>query len=213
MHEIANARANEIKTDDETGELIVMDEDNDDHTFVQRLIATKPSSELLGNKIITFLVGGFQITGNLLTWAVFYILSNNLQDKVLEAVRQVLKSGETVPKQDQAIKLNKGYLGQVINESLRLSVLAPWAARESDNEIVLESGAVIPPKTPIVQPLGQALLEPSPCGEITSKILCPNALLVMYRRLLHPLGFVADAFVPVSILPASRRPQFWQRCL
>jgi len=103
MHEIANARANEIKTDDETGELIVMDEDNDDHTFVQRLIATKPSSELLGNKIITFLVGGFQITGNLLTWAVFYILSNNLQDKVLEAVRQVLKSGETVPKQDQAL--------------------------------------------------------------------------------------------------------------
>ena len=47
-------------------------------------------------------------------------------------------------------------LRQVLNETLRLSVLAPFAARYSDEDVVA-GGYVIPAGTPIVIALGVAL--------------------------------------------------------
>ena len=45
---------------------------------------------------------------------------------------------------------------QVINETLRCSILAPWAARLSHDDLVVR-GCKIPAKTPIIQPLGVIL--------------------------------------------------------
>ena len=45
---------------------------------------------------------------------------------------------------------------QVQDETLRLSTLAPWAARYSNKDITIE-GHVIPAATPIIQALGVAL--------------------------------------------------------
>ena len=45
---------------------------------------------------------------------------------------------------------------QVQEETLRLSTLAPWAARYSDKDITIE-GHVIPATTPIIHALGVAL--------------------------------------------------------
>ena len=43
------------------------------------------------------------------------------------------------------------YLKNCINETLRLSALAPWAARyDEDNEILLQNGQKIPKNTPII---------------------------------------------------------------
>ena len=47
-------------------------------------------------------------------------------------------------------------LRQVLNETLRLSVLAPFAARYSDEDVVA-GGYVVPAGTPIVIALGVAL--------------------------------------------------------
>ena len=47
-------------------------------------------------------------------------------------------------------------LRQVLNETLRLSVLGPYAARYSDNDIVA-GGYHIPANTPIVISLGVSL--------------------------------------------------------
>ena len=47
-------------------------------------------------------------------------------------------------------------LRQVLNETLRLSVLAPYAGRHSDDDIVA-GGYLIPAGTPIVIALGVSL--------------------------------------------------------
>ena len=47
-------------------------------------------------------------------------------------------------------------LRQIQDETLRLSTLAPWAARYSDKDIMIE-GHVIPAGTPIIQALGVGL--------------------------------------------------------
>ena len=48
------------------------------------------------------------------------------------------------------------YLRQVLDEALRVSTLAPYAARYSDHDITV-GGYFIPAGTPIVQSLGVAL--------------------------------------------------------
>ena len=52
--------------------------------------------------------------------------------------------------------LHNRVLRQVLNEVLRLSVLAPYAARYSDDDIVA-GGYLIPAGTPIVIALGVSL--------------------------------------------------------
>ena len=48
------------------------------------------------------------------------------------------------------------YLRQVLDETLRMSTLAPYAARFSDHDIVV-GGYQIPAQTPIVHALGVSL--------------------------------------------------------
>ena len=115
--------------------------------------------QIVHSDFITFLVGGFHTTGNALIWMMWFLLSSrDVYTKVRVAVRDVL--GDTVvPRSAAAVSaLLKGYVGQVINETLRCSALAPWAARVSDSDVTLDSGIVIPAHTPIVIPLGVALL-------------------------------------------------------
>ena len=52
--------------------------------------------------------------------------------------------------------LSPSFMRQVQDETLRLSTLAPWAARYSNKDITIE-GHVIPAATPIIQALGVAL--------------------------------------------------------
>ena len=48
------------------------------------------------------------------------------------------------------------YFRQVQDETLRISTLAPWAVRESPDDIVVD-GYLIPGGTPIIQALGVGL--------------------------------------------------------
>ena len=56
----------------------------------------------------------------------------------------------------QVIFLPFSYLRQVLDESLRMSTLAPYSGRFSDTDIVV-GGYLIPKETPIVNALGVAL--------------------------------------------------------
>ena len=48
------------------------------------------------------------------------------------------------------------YFRQVQDETLRLSTLAPWAVRESPDDIIID-GHLVPGGTPIIQALGVGL--------------------------------------------------------
>lgn len=126
-------------------------------SLVALLAKAQVSDEQLVSEVITFLVGGFHTTGNALTWS-FIHLARNLEAQAearAEAIRVL--QGSPTPTFVQLKELS--YTEQVIEETLRCSVLGPWAARYADNEIELE-GFTVPARTPIMIHLGGALQRP-----------------------------------------------------
>ncbi|KAJ8024896.1 Cytochrome P450 20A1 [Holothuria leucospilota] len=112
-----------------------------------------PESTLL-NEAMTYLVGGLQTSGNLLVWTLYFLAAHkDVQEKVFrEIVSVVGRNGSIGP--DDIVEFH--YMKQVINESLRLSVLAPWGAKVQNDDIEL-GGYVIPKGTPVITALGVVL--------------------------------------------------------
>ena len=105
--------------------------------------------------MVSVFVASFHTTGLLLTWALYYLASNRpVQQKAAEEVKDLeqLPSGP-----DDIDKLV--YLRQVIDETMRCSVLAPYAARFSNDECLL-GGHSIPAGTPVIHALGVSLQDP-----------------------------------------------------
>ena len=109
------------------------------------------SDEHIGDEVMTMFVGGFHTTGNLLTWTLYYLAKyQHVQERLAdELVRTCTSEFPTFEQIEQM-----PYLSSVINESLRLSVLAPWAARVSSDESIAVGGYQIPAGTPMIQALG-----------------------------------------------------------
>ena len=125
--------------------------------FIDVLIGYCPDEETLLSDAITYVVGGFHTTANSLSWGFYYIARDGaVQKKLHEEI--LLNCGK-----DDVITMsaiNKcTYLKQVFDETLRCSVLAPFAARYMDEDIEL-GGYVIPGGTPIVHALGVSLQNP-----------------------------------------------------
>jgi len=125
--------------------------------FVDYLLADDEyirSDEHICDETITMFVGGFHTTGNLLTWIFYYLAKNPMiQDKLYE---ELIRTYQTeFPSFEQIDEMS--YLSNIINESLRLSVLAPWAARVSFDENIELCGYTIPAGTSIIQALGVVL--------------------------------------------------------
>ncbi|XP_013394727.1 cytochrome P450 20A1-like [Lingula anatina] len=80
------------------------------------------------------------------------------------------------------------YIRQVMEETLRMAVLAPIAARYDEEKDVTLGGYVIPPGTPIIQALGVGYSDPS---------IWPN-----------PEKFDPDRFSPEKV--AERHPYSFQ---
>lgn len=102
---------------------------------------------------LTYTVGGFHTTGNLLTWALYFVAKHpEVDGKIYQEINEVLGSENT----------NNGnisdlvYLKQVLDETLRCSVIASWAARFQDTESKLGEHT-IPKRTPVIHALGVAL--------------------------------------------------------
>jgi len=129
----------------------------DAHRFIDELIDLSLSEEQEFSVALTYVIGGFHTTGNLLTWMIYFVITHpECEEKLRKELKTVLG--------DRPITANDikdlGYCRQVIDETLRLSVLAPYAARLSSIDLKI-GGHVIPKETPIIQALGVAQSDPT----------------------------------------------------
>ena len=118
--------------------------------FIDDLLRSEASDELTYSDAVTFVVGGFHTTGNWLTWLFYYLARHPaVQTRVREEL--VAACGE---KGDLAYAQVRSlvYLRQVMDETLRLSALAPFAARVSDTPLHLTNGVTIPLTRPSSSP-------------------------------------------------------------
>lgn len=115
--------------------------------------------EARASEVITMLVGGSHTTGNSLTWALYFVARHPaVQQRVADELRAAGVRAGAVPTFEEARGLE--YLGRVIKETLRLSVLAPWAARVSpDADVAVGGGHVVEAGTPILLALGAVLTD------------------------------------------------------
>lgn len=105
---------------------------------------------------ISYTVGGFHTTGNLLTWAIYYLAKNEkMQQRLYEEI--VSKLGKTEHLNHQVIS-SLTYLRWVLDEALRCGVVAPYAARFMDDKDHMLGGHLIPKGTPVIHALGVMLV-------------------------------------------------------
>lgn len=101
---------------------------------------------------LTFTIGGFHTTGNVLAWGLYFIATHpEVDKKVYEEIKTVLGDEDV----DHTNISSLVYLRQVIDETLRCAVVAPWAARFQDVDSEL-GGYFIPKNTPVIHALGVA---------------------------------------------------------
>ncbi|XP_078321122.1 cytochrome P450 20A1-like [Crassostrea virginica] len=125
----------------------------DDNLLVDVLIDNVEDKDQIFCDSLTFIVGGFHTTGNLLTWALYFLATHqDVQEKVYKEIKQVLGQDDVEPSTARDLV----YLHQVIDETLRCAVVAPWAARYQDFDSEL-GGHRIPKNTPVIHALGVSL--------------------------------------------------------
>lgn len=118
--------------------------------LVDVLIDNTDDEEKILHDAISFTVAGLHTTGNLLTWALFYLSTYpGVQQKVYKEINRVLGSKDV----DQNSTKDLKYLHQVINETFRCAAIAPWAARYQDVDSKL-GGYEITKNTPVIHALG-----------------------------------------------------------
>jgi len=119
---------------------------------------TNHSDNYIRDEIGTFFVGGFHTSGNLLTWLLYYVSSHEeVFLKIREEVNSIVNDFDNFsPKQYSSLV----YCLQVIKETLRLSNLAPWAARFSPTAINIGNYSVAA-NTSIIQALGVSAIDPN----------------------------------------------------
>uniref|UniRef100_T1JCU8 Cytochrome P450 n=1 Tax=Strigamia maritima TaxID=126957 RepID=T1JCU8_STRMM len=125
--------------------------------FVDFLLNESLPKEHLISECLTYIIGGFHTTGNLITWAVYYLASHlKFQDKLYNELCEVFGNGDLT--EEKLTELT--FLNQIIKETLRLSILAPYAARYQEIDVEI-GGHIIPKKTPVLHALGVVLRDPT----------------------------------------------------
>ncbi|XP_022102314.1 cytochrome P450 20A1-like [Acanthaster planci] len=163
--------------------------------FIDVLIENElPESQILDD-CISFMVGGFHTSGHLLAWAIYFLATHKkCQEKLYQEIKEIIGSDEVEPSHLGQLK----YLRQVLDESLRVSVLAPYAARFQDNESEL-GGHVIPPGTPVMHALGVVLqdkeLWPEP-KKFDPERFSAERMTQRHRDAFKPFGFAGKRICP-----------------
>ncbi|GAB6027651.1 hypothetical protein CHUAL_001892 [Chamberlinius hualienensis] len=129
----------------------------DSHTyFVDTLLDMGLEKDEELDNAVTFFTGAFHTTANLLTWLFYYLGQYQpIQDKVRAELETVLLNTDVDHKNFHQLK----YLHQVIDETLRHTCLAPFAARCSEEDVRL-GGHNILANTPVIHCLGYSLMDP-----------------------------------------------------
>uniref|UniRef100_K1QQY1 Cytochrome P450 20A1 n=1 Tax=Magallana gigas TaxID=29159 RepID=K1QQY1_MAGGI len=72
--------------------------DTDDALLIDVLLDSTDDKELIANDALSFVIGGFHTTGNMLTWAVYFLAEHqDVQDKVYREISQVLGNNDVEP--------------------------------------------------------------------------------------------------------------------
>ena len=165
------------------------------------------SEEHICDEVITMFVGGFHTTGNLLTWMLYYLAKDqDVQQRLYDELVQIYET--EFPSFEQMEQMS--YLNNIFNESLRLSVLAPWAARISTEDELVICGHTIPVGTSIVQALGVVLHDeniwPNP------EQFNPDRFNPVNKKKLPTFAFSPFGFAGKRICPGYRFAQY-EACL
>ena len=172
---------------------------DDEKCFIDYLLADDEhvlSEEHICDEVITMFVGGFHTTGNLLTWILYYLAKyENVQQRLYDELTRIYDT--EFPSFEQIDQMS--YLTSIINESLRISVLAPWAARVSTDDQLVICGKKIPADTPIIQALGVVLQDDklwiNP-HEFNPDRLSPENLKKLPTLTFSPFGFAGKRICP-----------------
>ena len=127
-------------------------------SFIEFLMAADVPEQQMLDEVVTVLVGGSHTSGNSLTWEVKALLDHpEYMAELKDELDSVLEPDQLTPTFEQLKQLP--FAGKVASETLRWSVLAPWAARYHDEDV--EVGPyVVPAGTPVIHALGVVLQDP-----------------------------------------------------
>ena len=157
------------------------------------------TEEHICDEVITVFVAGFHTTGNLLTWALYYLAKHSdVQERLFDELTHAYET--EFPSIEQIDQMS--YLTNIIDESLRVSVLAPWASRVSTDESLTVCGFQIPAGTSIIQALGVVLQDerwwPNP------KEFNPDRFEHENKKALPTLTFSPFGFAGKRVCPGYR---------
>ncbi|XP_038078202.1 cytochrome P450 20A1-like [Patiria miniata] len=163
--------------------------------FIDVLIENELPEDQVRDDCITFMVAGFHTSGYLMAWALYFLAKHQeCQDKLHREIKEIVGCDEV--ESSHLEKLN--YLRHVLDESLRVSVVAPYAARFDDNESEL-GGYVIPPRTPVFHALGVVLqdeeLWPDP-KKFDPERFSKGRLTQRQQAAFKPFGFAGKRVCP-----------------
>ncbi len=118
--------------------------------------STDDESVIFGD-CLTYLVAATHTDGLLLAWSLYQLAINSeIQERVYSELVDVLEQEDVSPENINSLH----YMRQVLDETLRWSVLAPYATRFDYEDIIL-GGHSVPGGTPVVQALGVVLQDPN----------------------------------------------------
>jgi cytochrome P450 family 20 subfamily A len=179
---------------------------DNDKCFVDYLLADEENivtEEHICDEVITMFVGGFHTTGNLLTWILYYLAKEqDIQQRLFDELVQTYDT--EFPSFEQIDQMS--YLTGVVNESLRLSVLAPWAARVSTDDELVICGQTIPAGTSIIQALGVVLKDEKIWSNPDE--FNPDRFNQENKKKLPTLAFSPFGFAGKRICPGYRFAQY-----
>ncbi|KAK7476474.1 hypothetical protein BaRGS_00032309 [Batillaria attramentaria] len=105
--------------------------------------------------VFSYMIAGLHTTGNLLTWAIYFVAKNpDMQEQLYEEIKSQLGKTDRVT-HDTISRLK--YLRWVLNEALRCGVVATYAARYVPDKDHTLGGHLIPKGTPVIHALGVLL--------------------------------------------------------
>ena len=125
--------------------------------LIDIMVDISADEDTLISDAITYVVGSFHTTANSLSWCFYFLAKHqDVQEKLIIEIMQNIGASDDLDFEDLS-KLP--YLKQVFEETIRCSVLAPYAGRYLDDESVL-GGYIVPAGTPVIHALGVSLLNP-----------------------------------------------------
>ncbi|XP_013381167.1 cytochrome P450 20A1 [Lingula anatina] len=165
--------------------------------LIDVLIENNIPDDMLQGELISFIIGGFHSSGNLLVWALHFIsVYTVVQEKMFQEVKAVLgDTGKVTP--DNIAQLV--FIRQVMDETLRVAVVAPYAGRYDDEKDVKLGDYVIPAGTPILYALGVVLNDPT-CWPNPKKFdpdrFSPEKVSERHPYSFQPFGFAGKRKCP-----------------